>query len=91
MLMTHFFVQAPVDGFSYLTRIQYKAENVPADGRFGESEIDYILFMQRDVELNVNPNEVKSTQYLSKDGLKQFLGKKQAYLADTGSHLVHVL
>lgn len=68
-------LQLPLDEFNYLTRIRYKASNVPYDGKFGEHEIDYILFIQRDVELDVNENEVKSVKYVSQEELKEFLGQ----------------
>ena len=32
--------------------------------------VDYILFVQADVEHTPNPNEVKNTRYVSKEGLK---------------------
>lgn len=57
-----------------MTRIQYKAGNQPEDVIWGESEIDYILFIQKDVDLNINTNEVKSYRYLSQDQLRDFLG-----------------
>ncbi|BCS13012.1 isopentenyl-diphosphate delta-isomerase [Aspergillus luchuensis] len=60
--------QVPLDKFEFFTRIHYKA---PSDGKWGEHEIDYILFIQADVELNVNPNEVRDTRYVSADELKQ--------------------
>ena len=67
-----------------MTRIHYKASNVPYDGKFGEHEIDYILFLQKDVTLDVNENEVQSVQYLSKSGLQHFIGK--LYTATYSSH-----
>lgn len=33
--------------------------------------VDYILFIQTDVDLDVNPNEVRDTRYVSSDELKQ--------------------
>ncbi|XP_064613948.1 isopentenyl-diphosphate Delta-isomerase 1-like [Liolophura sinensis] len=65
--------QVPLDEFHYLTRIQYKSSNVPNDGRWGEHEIDYILFIQRDVDVVPNLNEVSSYRYVSKEGLKKFV------------------
>lgn len=65
--------QVPVDEFEYLTRIHYKSENVPRDGRWGEHEIDYILFMQKDVDLEPNYNEVKSYRYVSKEELQSIM------------------
>ncbi|KAF4087792.1 hypothetical protein AMELA_G00074660 [Ameiurus melas] len=62
--------QVPPEEMTYLTRIHYKAES---DGVWGEHEIDYILFLQRDVELQPDPNEVKSHRYVSKEELKELL------------------
>ncbi|KAK5165509.1 isopentenyl-diphosphate delta-isomerase idi1 [Saxophila tyrrhenica] len=68
--------QVPLDMFQFLTRIHYKA---PSDGKWGEHEIDYILFIKADVDLNVNPNEVQDTKYVTSDQLKQMFteGKLQ--------------
>ncbi|KAL7887647.1 hypothetical protein AOLI_G00053680 [Acnodon oligacanthus] len=64
--------QVPPEEMTYLTRIHYKAQS---DGVWGEHEIDYILFMQKDVELQPDPNEVKSHRYVSKEELKELLEK----------------
>ncbi len=32
--------------------------------------VDYILFIKAKVDLNINPNEVQATQYVSPDELK---------------------
>ncbi|TPX07335.1 uncharacterized protein E0L32_010757 [Thyridium curvatum] len=60
--------QVPIDDFRFLTRIHYKA---PSNGQWGEHEIDYILFIKANVDLDVNPNEVRDTKYVSPDQLKQ--------------------
>ncbi|XP_061094457.1 isopentenyl-diphosphate Delta-isomerase 1 isoform X1 [Conger conger] len=62
--------QVPPEEMTYLTRIHYKAQS---DGIWGEHEIDYILFMQKDVELNPDPNEIKSHCYVTKEELKDML------------------
>uniref|UniRef100_A0A2C9K591 isopentenyl-diphosphate Delta-isomerase n=2 Tax=Biomphalaria glabrata TaxID=6526 RepID=A0A2C9K591_BIOGL len=67
--------QVPLEDFHYLTRILYKAENVPQDNKWGEHEIDYILFIQRDVDVVVNPNEVKSYRYVSQQELTEIVEK----------------
>ncbi|KEZ41143.1 hypothetical protein SAPIO_CDS7218 [Scedosporium apiospermum] len=59
--------QVPIEKFHFLTRIHYKA---PSDGKWGEHEIDYILFIKANVDLDVNANEVKATQYVTADELK---------------------
>lgn len=64
--------QVPPEEMTYLTRIHYKAQS---DGVWGEHEIDYILFMQKDVELNPDPNEIQSHCYVSKEELKELLQK----------------
>ena len=67
----------PLDKFHFLTRIHYKSANVPEDGKWGEHEIDYVLFIQSDVDVNMNENEVKSYRYVSKKQLQKFLGKRR--------------
>ncbi|KAL2831673.1 NUDIX hydrolase domain-like protein [Aspergillus pseudoustus] len=60
--------QVPIEKFEFFTRIHYKA---PSDGKWGEHEIDYILFIEADVDLDVNPNEARDTRYVSADDLKK--------------------
>ncbi|KTW31193.1 isopentenyl-diphosphate delta-isomerase [Pneumocystis jirovecii RU7] len=62
--------QVPLEKFHYLTRVQYKAES---DKIWGENEIDYILFIQADVDLKLNPNEVETARYVSQDDLRKML------------------
>jgi isopentenyl-diphosphate delta-isomerase len=57
----------PLDKLEFLTRIHYLA---PSDGLWGEHEIDYIFIYQGNVSLNLNPNEVKSVKYVSKEELQ---------------------
>ena len=78
---TFFFLslQVPVEDIHYLTRIQYRAGNVPHDGMWGEHEIDYVLFIQRDVTVIPNTNEVKSHRYVSKEELKELIGELSLY------------
>ncbi|CAG8460624.1 16409_t:CDS:2, partial [Dentiscutata heterogama] len=60
--------QVPIDNFVFLTRIHYVA---PSDGIWGEHEIDYVLIIRADVDLDLNPNEVKAVEYLSLEELTQ--------------------
>ncbi|KEF55677.1 isopentenyl-diphosphate delta-isomerase [Exophiala aquamarina CBS 119918] len=60
--------QVPIADFSFLTRIHYLA---PSDGKWGEHEIDYILFIEADVDLKINENEVQATRWVSADELRQ--------------------
>jgi isopentenyl-diphosphate delta-isomerase len=65
--------QVPLDKFEFLTRIHYLA---PSDGKWGEHEIDYILFIRADVDLDSNPNEVQATRYASQQELKAMFDNK---------------
>ena len=60
--------QVPIEGFEFLTRIHYLA---PSDGKWGEHEIDYILFTEAQVDLEINKNEVKDTRWVSPQELRQ--------------------
>lgn len=62
--------QVPLDDFHYLTRIQYQAQS---DGKWGEHEIDYILFIQKEVDVKPEPNEVQNIRYISRNELEGFL------------------
>uniref|UniRef100_A0A8C3T0K8 isopentenyl-diphosphate Delta-isomerase n=2 Tax=Americhelydia TaxID=1579336 RepID=A0A8C3T0K8_CHESE len=64
--------QVTPEEISYLTRIHYKARS---DGIWGEHEIDYILFVRKNVTLNPDPNEIKSYCYVTQEELKQLLEK----------------
>nr|ARU08104.1 IDI1 [Gardenia jasminoides] len=65
----------PVDKFSPLGRILYKA---PSDGKWGEHELDYLLFIVRDVKVNPNPDEVADVKYVNREQLKELLRKADA-------------
>lgn len=67
--------EVPLDAFQYLTRIHYMA---PYNDVWGEHEVDYILVVQKDVQVVPNPNEVKSYCYVSRSQLKEFLGSLNA-------------
>jgi isopentenyl-diphosphate delta-isomerase len=60
--------QVPIANFDFLTRIYYMA---PSDGKWGEHEIDYILFIEAKVDLDINKNEVQDTRWVSADELRQ--------------------
>ncbi|OLL22636.1 Isopentenyl-diphosphate Delta-isomerase [Neolecta irregularis DAH-3] len=60
----------PLEDFHFLTRIHYLA---PSDVIWGEHEIDYILFIQKDVRLDINLNEVSETRYVTQEQLKEML------------------
>ncbi|XP_073013774.1 isopentenyl-diphosphate Delta-isomerase I [Typha latifolia] len=65
----------PIDQFIPLSRMLYKA---PSDGKWGEHEVDYLLFIVRDVKLLPNPEEVTDVQYVNRDQLKELLRKADA-------------
>jgi isopentenyldiphosphate isomerase len=58
---------------TYLTRILYSATS--AGGKWGENEIDYILFIRSNVRLVPNWNEVKNLRYVARDELDSFVRK----------------
>eukprot|EP00030_Apusomonadida_sp_AF-17_P007487 a841524_153.p2 GENE.a841524_153~~a841524_153.p2 ORF type:complete len:249 (-),score=117.12 a841524_153:42-755(-) len=60
----------PLDAFTWLTRLHYKAAS---DGIWGEHEIDYILLVQRDVDVAPVANEVMAVRYVNKDQLRELI------------------
>ncbi|KAL9625236.1 MAG: hypothetical protein Q9160_000638 [Pyrenula sp. 1 TL-2023] len=62
--------QVPLEDFHFLTRIHYKAAS---DGKWGEHEIDYILFIEADVDLSVSSNEVRDTKYVDAEELRAMI------------------
>ncbi|KMZ66402.1 Isopentenyl-diphosphate Delta-isomerase 2 [Zostera marina] len=67
--------EVPVDEFIPLGRILYKA---PSDGKWGEHELDYLLFIVRDVNFCPNPNEVADAKYVNRSELRELLRKADA-------------
>ncbi|XP_024379386.1 isopentenyl-diphosphate Delta-isomerase I [Physcomitrium patens] len=65
----------PVDDFTALGRIHYKAAS---DGKWGEHEVDYLLFLVRDVKVEPNPEEVADVQYVNREQLKELVRKADA-------------
>lgn len=60
----------PVEKFKYLTRIHYMDTG---NGKWGEHEIDYILFIQTDVKLRPNPNEVSEISFVPRGEFDSFI------------------
>lgn len=56
------------DDLKYLTRIHYRADC--DNGVWGEHEIDYIFFAQKDVDVSPEPNEISAIRYVSEQELK---------------------
>lgn len=69
-----------VDEFVLLTRIYYTALQ---GNEWGEHEIDYVLFAQKDVELAPSANEVGATRYVSPDELRAFMAESRRAGDDT--------
>uniref|UniRef100_A0AB74UN63 isopentenyl-diphosphate Delta-isomerase n=1 Tax=Ginkgo biloba TaxID=3311 RepID=A0AB74UN63_GINBI len=65
----------PIDQFVALGRMLYKA---PSDGKWGEHELDYLVFIVRDVALHPNPEEVADVKYVNKEQLKELIRKADA-------------
>jgi len=57
-----------LEDFHYLTRIHYKALS---DSIWGEHEIDYILFVQKDLPIKPNKDEVAEIKYVTLEGIKR--------------------
>jgi len=68
--------QVPPESMTLLTRIHYLAQNFP-DTRWGEHEIDYILIVKKDVDLDVNKNEVRDVRYVSQSDLRSMLAESR--------------
>ena len=65
------------DSLHYVTRIQYRADNVPSDGIFGEHEIDHVLLLIGNFELRPNENEVRETRYVEPDELREMIAAER--------------
>lgn len=68
--------QLKVSDFKYLTRLHYWAADVITHGKestWGEHEIDYILFIQKDVKMKINKEEVSDYKYVTFDELKSMM------------------
>lgn len=63
--------QVEPSDFTYLTRIHY---HDIGDGYWGEHEIDYILFLQKDqITLDPNSDEVSEVRWVSREEMPNFL------------------
>ncbi|KAL5292154.1 IDI1 family protein [Megaselia abdita] len=63
--------------FNFVTRILYKDLG---DGVWGEHELDYLLFLQKDVDLDPNPNEVSEVRYVQRQNVERTLNNLEAPL-----------
>lgn len=62
--------QIPLEGLNYITRIHYKDEG---NGKWGEHEIDYVLFLQADVKVKPNSNEISEICFVPRKELDDFI------------------
>lgn len=57
--------------FLYLTRIYYEAMS---NTRWGEHEIDYVLFLQKDnITIDPNPDEVSEVRWMPRAEIENFV------------------
>lgn len=59
-----------VEDIHYITRIIYKDEG---NGKYGEHELDYILFIQKNVKLKPNPSEISEISFIPRDEFDNFV------------------
>jgi len=59
------------DELKFVNRIAYRAES--DGGLWGESEVDYILILKKDIKLNPNPGEVQDLRYVTKREMQELL------------------
>lgn len=59
-----------LENMHYITRIHYKD---PGNGKYGEHEIDYVLFIQQDVKLKPNPDEVSEISFVPRTEFDDFV------------------
>mmetsp|Transcript_21618 Transcript_21618/g.30224 ORF Transcript_21618/g.30224 Transcript_21618/m.30224 type:complete len:226 (+) Transcript_21618:61-738(+) len=63
--------EVPIEKLKFLTRIHYKAA---ADEKWGEHEVDYIVFIEvDDVTVNPNANEVQDIKFVTLEEVKQIV------------------
>jgi isopentenyl-diphosphate delta-isomerase len=66
-----------LDDFHYLTRIHYKALS---NSVWGEHEIDYILFLQKDLPVKPNVEEVAEIRYMTLDQIRTMASNNDVQL-----------
>lgn len=62
--------QIPLENLNYITRIYYKDEG---NGKWGEHEIDYVIFFQGDVKVKPNPNEISEISFVPRKELDHYI------------------
>ena len=59
-----------MEELNVLTKIHYKA---PSDGQWGEHEVDYMVFLQKEVTMDLNDNEVAECSYVNQQQLRDMV------------------
>ncbi|XP_050295409.1 isopentenyl-diphosphate Delta-isomerase 1-like [Anthonomus grandis grandis] len=59
-----------IDNIHYITRVHYFDEG---NGKYGEHEIDYVLFIQQDVKLKPNSHEVSEISFIPRTEFDDFI------------------
>ncbi len=70
--------QVPISDFHFITRMHYYAR---ADEKWIEREIDHILFIQADVELKINSNEIDEIKWVNQKQLESMLNNAEIGIA----------
>ena len=68
----------PISDFHLITRMHYFAR---ADEKWIEREIDHILFIQADVTLNINPNEIDEIKWVNQNELESMINDERIPIA----------
>ncbi|KAL3288337.1 hypothetical protein HHI36_002785 [Cryptolaemus montrouzieri] len=59
-----------IEDLTYITRIIYKDEG---NGKWGEHEIDYVLFLKGEYKLKPNPDEISEISYVPRNELDNYI------------------
>ncbi|KAK6635112.1 hypothetical protein RUM44_000361 [Polyplax serrata] len=82
--------QTEIDDFHYITRILYKSSD---NNKWGEHELDYILFLIKDVDIMPNPEEVSFVQFIPQKDFDDFIANLQypvsPWLKLCAKHFLH--
>lgn len=67
--------QLAPESIRFVTRLRYAAVDAtePEPNEWGEHELDYVLFVQADVDLEPNPEEVEAYRYVDQAGLQSMM------------------
>ncbi|EEB17291.1 isopentenyl-diphosphate delta-isomerase, putative [Pediculus humanus corporis] len=62
--------QTSLDDFHYITRILYKSKD---NIEWGEHELDYILFLKKDLDIVPNPEEISNVKYVAQKDFDDYI------------------